>query len=134
VNKANVADHLKAIKGDTNAKDEAAILNDWLKLNSMEADLKKSINEAEGDLDAKAYARYPRLTEIEIKTLVVDDKWLASLNDAIHGEMDRISQVLTQRVKQLSERYKAPLPKTVSRAADLEEKVNGHLKRMGFAW
>lgn len=32
------------------------------------------------------------------KALVVDDKWLAALCTAIHGEMDRISQALTQRV------------------------------------
>ena len=32
VNKANVAARLKEIKGDKEAKDEAAVLNDWLKL------------------------------------------------------------------------------------------------------
>jgi len=64
----------------------------------------------------------------------VDDKWLAALDAAIHGEMDRISQALTQRVKELAERYETPLPQMVSRVADLEDKVDGHLKRMGFAW
>ena len=75
-----------------------------------EADLKKQLKEAEADLDAKAYAKYPKLTEAEIKTLVVDDKWLAALDAAIHGEMDRISQALTQRVKELAERYETPMP------------------------
>ena len=96
MNKANVAAQLKEIKGDKDAKDEAAVLNDWLKLNGEEADLKNRLNDAEVDLDAKAYAHYPKLTEIEIKALVVDDKWLAALDAAIHGEMDRISQALTQ--------------------------------------
>ena len=59
---------------------------------------------------------YPKLTEAEIKTLVVDDKWLAALDAAIHGEMDRISQALTQRVKELAERYETPLPQ-MARAA-----------------
>ena len=36
---------------------------------------------------------------------MVDDKWLAALDAAIHGEMDRVSQQLTQRVKELAERY-----------------------------
>ena len=31
---------------------------------------------------------------------------------AIHGEMDRISQALTERVKELAERYETPLPQT----------------------
>jgi len=134
VNKANVAARLKEIKGDKEAKDETAVLNDWLKLNTFDADLKKRIKEADADLDAKAYAHYPKLTEAEIKTLVVDDKWLTALDKDIHGEMDRISQALTQRVKELAERYGTPLPRMVSRVAELEAKVNRHLERMGFAW
>ena len=134
VNKANVAARLKEIKGDKAAKDEASVLSAWLKLNTEEADLKKRLKDAEADLDAKAYAHYPKLTESEIKTLVVDAKWLAALDKDIHGEMDRISQRLTQRVKELAERYEAPLPRMVGRVADLEAKVNRHLERMGFAW
>ena len=110
------------------------MLNDWLKLNSEEADLKKRLKEAEAALDAKAYAKYPKLTEAEIKTLVVDDKWLAALDAAVHGEMDRVSQQLTQRVKELAERYETPLPQMVSRVTELESKVNCHLEKMGFSW
>lgn len=134
VNKANVIARLKEIKGDKEAKDEATVLNDWLKYSNEEADLKKRLKDAEIDLDAKAYAHYPKLTETEIKTLVVDDKWLAALDAAIHGEMDRISQALTQRVKELAERYEAPLPQLTNRVTDLEAKVNHHLERMGFSW
>ena len=134
VNKANVTARLKEIKGDKEAKDEAAVLNEWLKLADKEADLKKRLKDAEAELDAKAYAQYPKLTEAEIKTLVVDDKWLAALDAAIHGEMDRISQALTQRVKELAERYETPMPQMVSRVAELEAKVNGHLEKMGFSW
>ncbi len=134
VSKANVAARLKEIKGDKEAKDEAAVLNAWLKLNADEADLKKKLKEAEVDLDAKAYAHYPKLSEAEIKTLVVDDKWLSALDRDIHGEMDRISQTLTQRVKELAERYETPLPRMASRVAELEAKVNRHLEKMGLAW
>ena len=98
------------------------------------AGFKKRLWEAEDTLDDLAYARYPTLTETEIKTLVVDDKWLAALDAAIHGEMDRISQALTERVKELAERYETPMPQMVSRAAELEAKVNQHLERMGFSW
>ena len=110
------------------------MLSDWLKLNSDEADLKKRLKEAEAALDAEAYAKYPKLAEAEIKMLVVDDKWLAALDRDIHGEMDRVSQQLTQRVKELAERYETPMPQMVSRVADLEAKVTRHLKKMGFSW
>ena len=134
VNKVNVTSRLKEIKGDTDAEDEAAVLNDWSKLNNQEAGLKKCLKEAEAALDGQAYALYPKLTESEIKTLVVDDKWLAVLSVAIHGEMGRISQQLTQRVEELTERYESPLPQTTDRVAELEAKVSYHLERMGFSW
>ncbi|HET7215780.1 MAG TPA: N-6 DNA methylase, partial [Terriglobia bacterium] len=134
VNKASVTDRLKEIKGDKDAADEAVVLKGWLELNAAEAARKKSLKNAEAALDAKVYAHYPKLTEAEIKTLVVDDKWLAALDAAIHGGMDRISQALTQRMKELAERYEMPLPQMVGRLSGLEDKVNEHLKRMGFAW
>lgn len=132
VNKANVSSRLKDIKGDGEAKEEAAVLNDWLKLANEEANLKKKLKEADADLDSKAYYYYPKLTEDDVKTLVVEDKWLSSLDTAIQGEMDRISQSLTQRVKELAERYETPMPQMNDRVAELEAKVNRHLERMGF--
>jgi type I restriction enzyme M protein len=134
VNKASVTTRLKEISEDKNAKDEIAVLNGWLTLNGEEADLRKRLKGAEAALDGQAYAKYPEITEVEIKALVVDDKWLAELDSAIHGEIARVSQQLTQRVKELAERYEVPLPQMVSRAAELEAKVNWHLERMGFSW
>jgi hypothetical protein len=45
----------------------------------------------------------------------------------------RISQALTQRVKELAERYETPLPEAAKKVAELEKKVNGHMKRMGVS-
>jgi type I restriction enzyme M protein len=132
VNKGNVLGRLKEIKGDREATDEAAVLNGWLNLSGEEADLKKQLKEAEADLDAKAYAHYPKLTEADIKKLVMDDKWMAALDAAIHGEMDRVSQQLTQRIKQLADRYEAMLPEIAEIVAEFENKVSIHLKSMGF--
>lgn len=134
INKANVSVRVKEIKNDKDAKQEVAILNRWLKLAESEADLKKRLKEAEADLDAKALAKYPRLAATDVKALVVEDKWMAALDAAIHGEMDRISQTLTQRVKQLAERYETPAPRLTAAVSELEAKVNRHLERMGFTW
>lgn len=134
INKANVAARLKEIKGDKDAADEIAILNKWLEFSGKEADLKKELKDAEADLDAKAYAKYPKLSSDEVKTLVVDDKWMGRIDADIHGEMDRISQALTQRVRLLAERYEVRMPDLVKRVANLESKVEQHLKKMGFAW
>ena len=134
VNKANVAVRLKEIKNDRDAKEEADMLHAWLTLSNREAELKRKLKTAEANLDANAYAKYPTLTEAEIQTLVVDDKWLAALDAAIHGEMDRISHALTQCVNELAERYETPLPQQATRVAGLEQSVNRHLEEMGFSW
>ena len=134
VNKANVTARLKEIKGDPEAKEEAQVLTAWLNLCMQETDLKTRLKEAEAALDALAYTKYPTLTENEIKTLVVDDKWLAAVDTDVHGEMGCISQALTQRVKELAERYEIPMPQQISKVLGLEKMVNAHLKKMGFSW
>jgi len=111
---------------------EFEVLQQWLQINKDESTLKKDIKTAEAHLDTLAHDQYPQLSPSEIQTLVVDDKWLATLQQRTHSELDRITQGLTQRVKQLAERYDAPLASLTLRTADLESKVSGHLKRMGF--
>nr|WP_287411679.1 class I SAM-dependent DNA methyltransferase [Pseudodesulfovibrio sp.] len=134
INKGNVTARLKEIKGDKDAAEEAKVLKRWLELGKQETALKSQLKEAEKALDDMAYAKYPELSEDEIKILVVEDKWLVTLDTAIQGEMDRVSQQLTQRVKELAERYDTPMPDLADRVTDMEAKVNLHLERMGFAW
>jgi type I restriction enzyme M protein len=131
INKAEVTRRQKELKGDKDAKEELAVLKQWLQLNTEEADLKKAIREAEAALDQLAYKQYPKLTEAEIQTLVVDDKWLTTLATAIQGELDRVSQTLTSRIRLLADRYAAPLPQIVDEVEQLAAKVAAHLEKMG---
>jgi type I restriction enzyme M protein len=133
INKASVNERLKELGDDKDSADEIAVLKQWLKLNACEAELKKQVKEAEAQLDAKALAQYPKLSEAETKNLVVDAKWLATLDEKIHGEMDRVSQALTARVRELADRYELPLPELAKQVIDLEKRVNAHLGKMGFA-
>ncbi|MSQ28522.1 MAG: type I restriction-modification system subunit M [Dehalococcoidia bacterium] len=113
---------------------EAEVLLAWLNLNNREATLKKRLKDAEAALDALAYARYGTLTEAEVKALVVDDKWMVALDAAVQGELDRVSQTLTGRIRQLAERYATPLPRLTEEVATLAARVDGHLKKMGAVW
>lgn len=134
INKAEVNARLKEIRGDRDAAEEAAVFKQWLKLNTEEADYKKAIKDAEVALDQLAYEKYTQLTEDEIKTLVVDDKWLATLTSAVQSELDRVSQTLTGRIRQLAERYAKPLPEILDEVAVLSARVEDHLKKMGVVW
>ena len=113
---------------------EISILNKYLELLDQIAATKKQIKEAENKLDDELLAFYPTLSIEQIKQLVVDDKWLTTIDKDVHSEMDRISQRLTMRIKELAERYEAPLPKQSEKVAELENAVNTHLEKMGFVW
>ena len=132
--KTEVNDRLKKAKTEKDAKDEIAVLKRWLDLSEQETTLKRAVKDQDAALDALAYAKYPKLAEAEIKTLVVDDKWMARLSAAVQGELDRVSQTLTGRIRELAERYAAPLPKLTEEVATLAERVDGHLKKMGAVW
>ncbi|MBA4016477.1 MAG: type I restriction-modification system subunit M [Pirellula sp.] len=135
INLGTVKARLKELtEGGELGDDEIKILKKYLVLCESEIRLKRDLAEKEEELDAAAYEKYQPLKESDIKTLVVEDKWLSALDARIHGEMERVSQQLTTRVKDLAERYETTLPNLAARVTDLEAKVNGHLKRMGFAW
>ena len=134
VNKANVQKRLKDIKNDVDADEERLVLEAYLKLTEQQTEANKKIKEANEALDKKVIERYKTLTEDEIKQLVVDDKWMAVIERSVKTEMERISQRLTGRIKELAERYETPLPKQTTDVAELENKVSAHLKKMGFVW
>ncbi|MEI6706806.1 MAG: type I restriction-modification system subunit M [Methylococcales bacterium] len=128
LSKASITERLK----HTQDSDEKAQLKAYLKLLEQETALNKQIKEATLALDKLVLAKYPTLSEDEIKTLVVDDKWMTTIANAVQTEMDRLSQRLTGRIKQLTERYETPLPKITANVANLSAKVAAHLKSMGI--
>ena len=134
ITKAAVTGRLKEIKGDSDCDEEREILEQYRDLFSRESDAKAAVKAAEEALNKKLLKQYKSLTEDEIKILVVDDKWAASLCADIKTELDRVSQRLTGRIKELSDRYETPLPAIEAEVDVLSTKVDGHLKRMGFEW
>jgi type I restriction enzyme M protein len=122
---------LKEIGHDPDYAEERQALEAYAALLDQQSDAKARLKTAQDDLEAKLDAKYPELTEADIQTLVVDDKWLATLAAAVQGELDRVSQTLTSRIRQLAERYAIPLPQLTDEVAALAARVDGHLKKMG---
>jgi type I restriction enzyme M protein len=134
ITKSNLEAYIKKIKNDKELLEDLKIIQVYLALFVKEATAKKALKEAIADLDSKVIKRYATLTVDEIKTLVVDDKWMQYLDHSVHTEMQRISQALTQRIKELVERYETPMPLQLKAVKTLEQKVNTHLAKMGFEW
>jgi len=112
---------------------ELNALENYLALVEREAKAGKKVREAKAELDRKVYDKYSELDEDEVKTLVVDDKWMQTLDAAVRSELERIAQNLTGRIKTLAERYETPLPQVAAGAEELTARVDAHLARMGFS-
>lgn len=141
VNKATITTALKTVnsklknkKEDSTLLEKKQVFERYLSLTDEYTELNKKIREAEIALDLKALNQYKHLSIETIQQLVVNDKWMASIENSVKSEMERISQRLTLRIKQLAERYETPMPKQLIEVAELEAKVNAHLQKMGFAW
>jgi type I restriction enzyme M protein len=134
VTKGSVKDRLKALEGEPESDDERDVLTRCLELIEAESEAAKAVNDAQAALDVQVLARYAKLTEIEIKMLVVEDKWLASIRAAIEGEVQRLTQQLASRIKELDERYAQRLPELEREIEAFSEKAEGHLMKMGLVW
>jgi type I restriction enzyme M protein len=139
VNKVSIAKSIKEIqsnggKQSEETKEELAVLNKFFELIERASDANKKIKDAQGALNDKLVAKYKTLGETEIKTMVVDDKWMAALEQDVKSEMLRISQRLAQRIKELAKRYEMPLPKLTIEISNLSVRIDEHIKKMGFNW
>lgn len=134
VTKNLIAARLKGIKGDRSADDERVVLKECQQLLEREAKAKNVVKEAQIKLDEAVFERYPQLSEKDIKTLVVADKWHATLQGMISAEIERVTQQLANRIKDLEERYAEPLPMLEKEVEALSSKVAEHLRKMGLEW
>ncbi len=133
--KGSVSARIKELGAKTaDNAEEWALLSQYKKLMAQEAKLKAEIKKAQSELEIKVIQQYPKLTIEEIKTLVVDKKWMAEMESRVKTEMQAISHRLTERIKELGDRYEMPLPKLAEDVAALSEKVEKHLKQMNYIW
>ena len=128
---SSVKARLKTIQGEPDSKDEREALTSCAILIDAASKISRAIKKEQEALDAQVLAHYATLTEDEIKTLVVEDKWIASVQSAIAGEVQRVIQALAGRVQELEERYAQPLPELAREVDKFSAKVEAHLQKMG---
>ncbi|MXX07866.1 MAG: N-6 DNA methylase [Gammaproteobacteria bacterium] len=131
--KASATARLRTIRAEPDGEEERKLLDQCLKLLAAEADATKSVKEAQAVLDALVLERFSYLSESEIKSLVVEDKWLAAIQSAIESELRGIAQRLATRIAQIEERYAQPLPNLKREVETYSRSVEGHLAKMGIS-
>ena len=140
ITKSSVQARLKALTPDLTMlhetqddnDDECDALEYCLSLIEAKSKADKTVKDAQLALDQQVLARYAILDEYDVQTLVIADKWFASLQAAIEGEVQRLTQALTERVKELEERYAERLPDLEQEVETFSARVAGHLKSMGM--
>ncbi|MGI6795494.1 type I restriction-modification system subunit M [Gordonia sihwensis] len=130
ISKALVAARLKAIRtgGDP---EEIKALQHTSKLYNAEAAAKKAVKDAQADLGLATLKKYGALTEDDVKSLVLDDKWQATVVRRVAGEVEALTLDLVARIQQLGERYAATVDDLDTEIEKLEAKVAAHLAAMG---
>lgn len=110
------------------------ILEEYVQLDITIKGITATIKKLNAALEKAVEAKYPALSEAEIKELVITHKWQAHLQQALKLEQERISQNLTQRIKDLAERYATPLSTLEAEVQEAAANVNAHLQKMGLVW
>ena len=134
LNKAALKVRLKDIVGQPDSDDERNVLIQYLNGLDAKDEAARQVLEAQKKLDAAIQARYQSLSREEVQSLVIDDKWLAALETGVQSELNRVSQALAGRVKELAERYAEPLPQLSAQVEALHARVQSQLQRMGYIW
>jgi type I restriction enzyme M protein len=102
-----------------------------LALLKAEAAARKAAKEAQVALDTATLNSYDDLSEVDVQTLVLDDKWYASVRDRIDTEIIALVLALVSRIQRLGERYEETIGALDAQLKELEAKVSRHLSEMG---
>ncbi|MEL6797197.1 MAG: hypothetical protein AAFO89_10300 [Planctomycetota bacterium] len=71
-------------------------------------------------LDAAARDKYPELNPNEVKTLVIQAKWMATREQAVAAEVDRVTSTLVTWATEIAARYEQTLPEVKSEVDEVE--------------
>ncbi len=130
-----IADVKKAIKNaktDGTTKEDLEILKLWESTYTKKEGYVSQWKQKRKELTEAVVAKYAALTEDEIKTLVVERKWLASVVGGCEALMQNVTHQIASDVTSLAERYEVTLGASESKVNDLEQEVLRSLKEMGF--
>lgn len=134
INPKNVKELYKQRKVEQAPKEELKYIKNYLDTQEALTGIAKLIKIAKENLEVKVVAQYPLITEAEIKDMLINNKWTPVLQQALKSEQEKLSQRLTQRIKELADRYQDALPVLEKEAEEASQKVLAHLQKMGLSW
>ncbi|GAA7846441.1 type I restriction-modification system subunit M [Helicobacter pylori] len=121
----------KELKNATDSEDKK-ILKTALELLEAKNKALKMKNKAHEELELKAFHQYKNLEINEIKDLIIKDKWLKSLKNALENKIQKRINALTSALNGIISSYSNSLLELDKEVKESESKVLEHLKDLGL--
>jgi type I restriction enzyme M protein len=131
INKALALGRLKKARHEGTDADEVAALSHLIKLYNAEAVAKKAAKEAEAALNLATLKKYVELNEHDVKALVLDDKWQATVTMRVTIEVEALTLALVARMQELGSRYATTVGALQAELKRVEAQVVANLSVMG---
>ncbi len=131
ITKALASARLKEAKREGSDANEVAALERAIALFNAESATKKAAKDAQAALDVATLRKYGDLSEADVTTLVLDDKWKTTVKNRVEGVLSSLVLDLVARTQALGERYGEALGCLEAAVDELNERMARHLVDMG---
>ncbi|EKE84097.1 putative type I restriction-modification system DNA-methyltransferase subunit M [Helicobacter pylori R036d] len=121
----------KELKNATNLEDKQILKTALALLESKNKALKMK-NKAYEELELKAFHQYKNLEINEIKDLIIKDKWLNSLKNALENKIQKRINAFISALNEIISSYSNSLLELDKEVKESESKVLEHLKDLGI--
>ncbi|GAA7137946.1 type I restriction-modification system subunit M [Helicobacter pylori] len=121
----------KELKNATDSEDKK-ILKTALELLEAKNKALKMKNKAHEELELKAFHQYKNLKLNEIKDLIIQDKWLNSLKNALENKILKRINAFSSALNGIVSNYSSSLLELNKEVKESESKVLEHLKDLGL--
>ncbi|WQZ96007.1 type I restriction-modification system subunit M [Helicobacter pylori] len=121
----------KELKNATDSEDKKILKTalEWLEAKNKALKMK---NKAYEELELKAFHQYKNLEINEIKDLIIKDKWLKSLKNALENKILKRINAFTSALNGIIQTYSNSLLELDKEVKESESKVLEHLKDLGL--
>ena len=134
ISKNKIPQRIKEITNNVEYQEEFEALSQYFKLLGQESSISSEIKGLEGLLDKRLREKFTVLNEEEIKESVIENKWFGTLETSLNGKVEQVFLRLIERMRILEERYALSLPNLRTNSIELTDKVEGHLRELGYNW
>ncbi|WP_033756734.1 type I restriction-modification system subunit M, partial [Helicobacter pylori] len=121
----------KELKNATDLEDKKILKTalEWLEAKNKALKMK---NKAYEELELKAFHQYKNLEINEIKDLIIQDKWLKSLKNALENKILKRINAFISALNEIIQTYSNSLLELDKEVKESESKVLEHLKDLGL--